>query len=95
MTQHRRTAPTSGNIKGPPRNRMVLWGEEEQRSGTDIGPTWPDVVKRSLRRRGPKWQGLGKALPNKQFSIWAARQKWENMQVSIHLPCLRFSGKPI
>jgi hypothetical protein len=30
---------------------------------------------------GPKLQGLGKALPNKQFSRFDRREKCENVQV--------------
>ncbi len=41
---------------------------------------------------GPKSQGLGKALPNKQFLSFPARENLKNVQVSIHLPCLPDSG---
>lgn len=41
---------------------------------------------------GPKSQGLGKALPNKQFLSFPARENPKNVQVSIHLPCLPDSG---
>lgn len=37
---------------------------------------------------GPKSQGLGKALPNKQFLSFPVRENLKNVQVSIHLPCL-------
>lgn len=43
---------------------------------------------------GPKLQGLGKALPDKQFSRFGRKAKSENVQVSIHLPCLPFIGVP-
>ena len=46
-------AETSENM-GPPQSRKTLWGEEEQRSGADFGPDWPEVAERSLQRRGPK-----------------------------------------
>ncbi|MEA4919913.1 MAG: hypothetical protein VB078_03195 [Clostridiaceae bacterium] len=35
---------------------------------------------------------LGKALPNKQFLNFPVRENLKNVQVSIHLPCLQFSG---
>jgi hypothetical protein len=31
-------------VLGPPQSRMTLWGEEEQRSGADFGPSWPEVA---------------------------------------------------
>ena len=46
-------AGTSGSM-GTLQSQATLQGEEEQRSGADFGPTWPEVAERSLRRRGPK-----------------------------------------
>lgn len=43
---------------------------------------------------GPKLQGLGKALPNKQFLSFPARENLKNVQQWPRLPCLPFSGKP-
>lgn len=55
---------TSGNM-GSPQSRKTLWGEEEQRSGADFGPGWPEVAERSLRRRGPKSKAQQKTEKSK------------------------------
>ena len=47
----------------------------------DFGPTWPEVA------------GFGAARPNKQFLRIDRREILENVQVSIHLPCLPVSEK--
>ena len=41
---------------------------------------------------GPKLQGLGKALPNKQFLNFPVRENLKNVQLWPQLPCLPFSG---
>ena len=47
----------------------------------NFGPSWPEVA------------GFGAAGPNKQFLSFPARENLKNVQVSIHLPFLPFSGK--
>lgn len=49
---------------------------------TNFGPSWPEVA------------GFGAACPNKQFLIIDRREILKNVQVSIHLPCLRVSVSP-
>lgn len=44
---------TSGNMETR-QSQAALPGKEEQRSGADFGPSWPEVAERSLQRRGPK-----------------------------------------
>jgi len=39
---------------------------------------------------GPKLQGLGKALPNKQFFRFSRMGKSKKRAMSIHRPCLPF-----
>jgi len=55
--------------------------------------TQQQAKRNTSGRVGPKVQGLGKALPNKQFLNFPARENLKNVQLWPQLPCLPFSGK--
>lgn len=48
---------------------------------TDFGPSCPEVA------------GFGEGTPQQAIFEFSVRENLKNVQVSIHLPCLLFSGK--